>query len=616
MVLMCSQSAVTFRLQKAGSREIQPGKQQIRAYVMKMRVFIATWTLLFAVLCVLPVYGKGNEQLNTALIKAAEKGDLKEVRALIAKGADVNTKVKDRVTGTVDWTPLSFAYESRHMDVVLELLNKGADINAGWLPSGADEDINVYRANLELDRVYKHLMSTLTPQQQKALREEQQSWSKRRDAEADRIARTTSECCGSAYRVDRLSAMLDITRKRTEVLKHYTPQSEVAQGTPTPPVPQPVPTPTPPTPRIEKAALKRAFIGSDQRYNYLFDFDFVNSLAQPIEIISVTVLDMNKQKVEQDWAISGPNFDTRILTHELSGNHPLVKMFSKPGRGTPLEQATVSSVGGRMEIKVTNRILSAGQAIRPSGYILASKNKYDSLSLRVAYKVNGNLQEVSRTFTVGMREEDKSPSASVPQKPPSTTPPVGGIFAIPTSGYIGFGWTGDSGHRGIDIWTGKATAGCVCSEPTGCASAPGNEVRAAYAGTVEAIYWGDHSGNWRLPTASNPNKYPLSVVVLKHTNVPGISGDIYTTYQHLANNETNESYVRQGLSIGDNVKQNDIIGREGNWRYYKENALITHLHFEVAFPVQNQPMPTRKTVNPMPYLGLNYASCSGNFIHP
>ncbi|MGH8558047.1 MAG: hypothetical protein ACRESZ_11410 [Methylococcales bacterium] len=149
-------------------------------------------------------------------------------------------------------------------------------------------------------------------------------------------------------------------------------------------------------PKIEKATLQRDF-GTDQRYTYLFDFDFVNALQQPIEIISVDVFDVNGRRVEQDWAISGRNWDPRILTHALSGSHPLVEIFSKP-RGTPLEQATVSPVGDRIEITVTNRILSAGHGIRPSMYILASKNKYDSLILRVAYRVNGNLQEVSRTF--------------------------------------------------------------------------------------------------------------------------------------------------------------------------------------------------------------------------
>jgi uncharacterized protein YecT (DUF1311 family) len=37
-------------------------------------------------------------------------------------------------------------------------------------------------------------MSTLNPQQQKALREEERVWVKWRDAEADHIARSTSEC--------------------------------------------------------------------------------------------------------------------------------------------------------------------------------------------------------------------------------------------------------------------------------------------------------------------------------------------------------------------------------------------------------------------------------------
>lgn len=70
------------------------------------------------------------------------------------------------------------------------------------------------------------------------------------------------------------------------------------------------------------------------------------------------------------------------MTHVPSGDHPLVKIISKP-RGTPLEQATVTPVGDRIELKVTNRILSAGDAIRPSLYLLSSKNKYDSLVLGV-----------------------------------------------------------------------------------------------------------------------------------------------------------------------------------------------------------------------------------------
>lgn len=157
-------------------------------------------------------------------------------------------------------------------------------------------------------------------------------------------------------------------------------------------------------PRFEKTNLTRYF--ASQSYLYAFDFDFVNVLPQPIEIISVNVSDMNGNKVEQDWEASGRNWDVRLVTHALSGNHPLVRIISKP-RGTPLEQATVTAVGDGIKITVTNRILSPGQGVRPSLYILSSNNKYDSLILRVAYNVNGNLREVSRTFTVGMREEEE-----------------------------------------------------------------------------------------------------------------------------------------------------------------------------------------------------------------
>ena len=208
----------------------------------------AALTLLVAVSFVLPAFGN-----DSALIRAAEKGNLGEVRALLAKGAnvnardkdgitalmmaasgghldvvrvllaqgaDVNAKVNNAQTGGVDWTALSWA-SGHHPEVVLELLDKGADINAGWSFPGTEKQADVDRANAEINRIYKHLMSTLDPQQQKVLREEERDWIKRRDAEADRIARSTSVCCGSAYRVDYLDAMLKLIKQRTAILKDY-----------------------------------------------------------------------------------------------------------------------------------------------------------------------------------------------------------------------------------------------------------------------------------------------------------------------------------------------------------------------------------------------------------
>ena len=164
------------------------------------------------------------------------------------------------------------------------------------------------------------------------------------------------------------------------------------------------------SPKIEKAILERRFIAEGQRYMYLFKFDFVNELLaaqdgllgndlkQPIEIMSVNVFDGKGERVKPDWAMSGSSADPRLLTHELSGNHPLAQIFSKKGQdGTFLEQANISGGGSHPKIKVTNRVLSSGEGVRPSKYVLQSKDKYDSLSLRVVYRVDGHLREVSHT---------------------------------------------------------------------------------------------------------------------------------------------------------------------------------------------------------------------------
>jgi hypothetical protein len=139
---------------------------------------------------------------------------------------------------------------------------------------------------------------------------------------------------------------------------------------------------------------------------------------------------------------------------------------------------------------------------------------------------------------------------------------------------------------------------------------PGNEVKAAYPGVVEAIYWGNHKGNWRLASVPNPNNFPLSVVVLKH-EPPGGGEPFYTDYQHMADNTSGQSYVAKDLSIGLPVDQGRVLGRQGNWRYTPANALITHLHFEVAVKVPGNPIPTRKTLDPIPYLGGQHQNCDG-----
>ncbi|HEV2762104.1 MAG TPA: ankyrin repeat domain-containing protein [Pyrinomonadaceae bacterium] len=84
-------------------------------------------TLLLA--CVTPVGARQAkprtyEQSRTALMRASERGDLRTVRALLRKGADVNAK------DTFGGTALMSAAGRGHLPVVSALLAAGADPNA------------------------------------------------------------------------------------------------------------------------------------------------------------------------------------------------------------------------------------------------------------------------------------------------------------------------------------------------------------------------------------------------------------------------------------------------------------------------------------------------------
>ena len=61
--------------------------------------------------------------IDKPLHKAAQKGDLKEVQALIAQKADVNA------TGKWSQPPLMIAVAGGHVDIVKILIEAGADVN-------------------------------------------------------------------------------------------------------------------------------------------------------------------------------------------------------------------------------------------------------------------------------------------------------------------------------------------------------------------------------------------------------------------------------------------------------------------------------------------------------
>ncbi len=68
--------------------------------------------------------------LNEQLLKAAKKGDIEEVRLLLEKGADVNSRNMD------GWTALMLAAWNGNTETVELLLDEGADVNSksisGW----------------------------------------------------------------------------------------------------------------------------------------------------------------------------------------------------------------------------------------------------------------------------------------------------------------------------------------------------------------------------------------------------------------------------------------------------------------------------------------------------
>src|SRR2546423_9423676 len=92
-------------------------------------------------------------------------------------------------------------------------------------PPGTEENAAVDQANAKLDAVYKHLMSKLDADGQKALKEAERSWIKWRDDEAMLIARMGGAVGGSAMRVDFANGQLKLINQRMEVLSAYEKQS-------------------------------------------------------------------------------------------------------------------------------------------------------------------------------------------------------------------------------------------------------------------------------------------------------------------------------------------------------------------------------------------------------
>jgi hypothetical protein len=130
----------------------------------------------------------------------------------------------------------------------------------------------------------------------------------------------------------------------------------------------------------------------------------------------------------------------------------------------------------------------------------------------------------------------------------------------------------------------------------------GNVVRAAYAGTLVAVYSKDF-------VSVAPNDPRAAIVVLRHDNVPGSAANpVYTWYLHLADEFTTASYVNPNLKLNEPYAMGAELGHQGNRRINNPQGepigdVVTHLHFQVQTTATNVFIGI--SLDPSPFLGPN-----------
>jgi len=191
-------------------------------------------------------------------------------------------------------------------------------------------------------------------------------------------------------------------------------------------------------------------------------------------------------------------------------------------------------------------------------------------------------------------------------------------FVIPSLGVLpqlacGYGSYRCPGHPAIDIWTLASGLGTQTDSCGGMTQ--GNPVYAAYDGTVVGIR--DVSS----VAPGNPGYDGVpAMVILQHDIDPSFQEvvpqlKVYTLYNHMASAlPCNDSFVREDLRVGDRVKQDDLLGYQGNrTRPGTGDDPLTHLHFQVDAVGGVQAGQCSNHLDPSPYLGVDCTVCPQTF---
>jgi len=171
---------------------------------------------------------------------------------------------------------------------------------------------------------------------------------------------------------------------------------------------------------------------------------------------------------------------------------------------------------------------------------------------------------------------------------PSLIIPSSGI--APRAQFLYTGPLKEGKHEGIDIWTNYKGSGIDTNS-----YGKGNPVYSACDGYVRNIW----EENGDVSIICDPID-PLYKDVLPSLKVK-------TLYGHMADQFSNEVYIY--VKEGQEVKQGELIGHQGNRCYWSPRNIIVHLHFAV-YDIRTAP---QIPLDPSPYIGVSCTTLNQKF---